>query len=141
MAFHADLAFGKRYEKIALEMLDCSGDAELPPEGVAFSNWDFRVGGRAYEVKSDRNTARTGNLCFEYEHTRIPSGISITKADDWLYFAVTPGGHYAYKIPVARIREVVSEPGTRRWHCDGGNSRFYLVPESRFEEYRWTASN
>jgi hypothetical protein len=140
MAFALDLPFGKRYEKLAVEMLG-DGDVEMAPD-YAFSDWDFRHGNLAYEVKADRRASSTGNLCFEYEHTGVPSGISISKADEWIVFIIRPGsagcdGHRSYKIPLSRIREVCAEPGTRRASCDGGNSRFYLVPVSRFSEFVW----
>ena len=143
MAFYADLALGQRYEKIAIDMLG-NGDVERAPSNRAFSDWDFKHGNRAYEVKSDRLAARTGNLCIEYEHTGIPSGISITKADEWIYFVIRPGsagsaGHDCYKIPTDKIREVCGEPGARKWYTDGGNSRFYLVPANRFSDYRWAS--
>jgi hypothetical protein len=142
MVFNADLGFGQRYEKIAMEMLG-DGEIEAAPGDRAFSDWDFRHGTTGYEVKADRRAHSTGNLCFEYEHTGVPSGISISKADEWIVFVVRPGsaggaGHTSYKIPLSRIRQVCAEPGTRKWHCDGGNSRFYLVPVSRFSEFLWT---
>jgi len=136
MSFHADLRLGQKYEKIALEKLG-DGETELPPEGVAFSPWDFKHGGSAYEVKSDRHTARTGNLCIEYEHTGVPSGISLTQADYWIYYAISGTSHYSYKIPTSVIRAAVAKQGTRRWYTDGGNSKFYLIPEKDFTQYLW----
>jgi hypothetical protein len=136
MSWKADLALGQKYEKIALEKLG-EGDVVLPPENVAHSPWDFKHAGRAYEVKSDRWTARTGNLCIEYEHTGVPSGISLTEADDWIYYAISGSGDYAYKIPVGLLREAVARPGVRKHFTDGGNSRFFLIPERDFVAYRW----
>jgi hypothetical protein len=135
-----DFTFGKKWEKKALELLDesqgCAQAAEQPPEGK-FSDWDFRYNGRGYEVKSDRRAYQTGNLCFEYEHTGIPSGIRISKADEWIYFVVKPNGYDVYRIPLEDIRAKCDAPGTRQFYCDGGNSKFYLLPINTFTEYKW----
>ena len=131
----SDLAFGKKYEKIAIGLLE-NGEVEEAPEGVAFSDWDFKHDGVAYEVKSDRHTTRTGNLCIEYEHTNKPSGISITKADYWFYFAVAGDTYTVYKIPVGVLKDACSRAGVRTWHTDGGNSRFYLIPVCEFSGYK-----
>jgi len=136
MSWKQDLAFGQRYEKIALGLLG-NGDVITPPEGVKWSPWDFKHNGVAFECKADRCAARTGNLCIEYEHTGIPSGISITEADEWFYFIHMPDSYVCYKIPVAAIKDRISQPGCRLWHTDGGNSRFYLVPAADFESYKY----
>ena len=133
MTFHNDLSFGQRYEKIAVDALG-SGAIEMPPPGK-FSAWDFRHDGVAYECKADRQSARTGNLCVEYEHTGVPSGISISQADYWFYFVVRGNGYSLYKIPVAVLRGLGEQPGIRRWFTDGGNSKFYLVPLSGYSDY------
>lgn len=136
MSWRADLALGQKYEKIALAKL---GDGHIitPPPDIAHSAWDFQHNGRSYEVKSDRWTARTGNLCIEYEHTGVPSGISITGADDWIYYAIDGTTHYAYKIPTDALRAAVGRPGVRKHSTDGGNSKFYLIPERDFSAYKW----
>jgi hypothetical protein len=133
MKFHNDLAFGQTYEKIAISTLG-NGNVELPPPGK-FSPWDFRHNNIAYECKADRQSARTGNLCIEYEHTNIPSGISITQADYWFYFVVRGDDYTLYKIPVQLLRGLADRPGVRRWFTDGGNSRFYLVPLNEYKEF------
>jgi hypothetical protein len=65
--FQEDLKLGKKYEKIAIDMLG-AGDTEICPEDAVFSDWDFKHNSVAYEVKSDRRAYKTGNLVFEYEH-------------------------------------------------------------------------
>jgi len=135
--WNADLAFGKKYEKIAISLLE-QGDVITAPENEAFSDWDFKHNGIAYECKSDRHTARTGNLCLEYEHTNKPSGLSVTKADYWFYFAVAGDTYSAYKIPVGVLRDATRAEGVRKWHTDGGNSKFFLVPAEKFKDYKIT---
>ena len=131
-----DLAFGQSYEKEAIKLLG-NGLLITPPPGK-HSPWDFLHNGRAYEVKADRQTVRTGNLCIEYEHTQNPSGLSITEAEEWIYFAVKTDGYSCYKIPVSILKNAVSVPGVRKWHTDGGNSKFYLIPANAFESYKFS---
>jgi len=132
--FTNDLALGKRYEQLAMNLV--GGTAMVCPDG-AFSDWDFKVGDEAYEVKSDRRAYQTGNLCIEYEHTRIPSGISITKATHYIYFVIRPDDAYdCYKIPVEEIKRVISTTNPRKASCDNGNSQFYLVPARLFSTYK-----
>lgn len=129
MTFHADLSFGKKYEKKAMEML--GGGEQV--EGK-FSGWDIKHNNTKYEVKADRRAASTGNLCIEYEHTGIPSGLSLTEADEWIFYVVRSDNDYdCYRVPVKHLHQKVV--GARKWHTDGGNSRFYLVPLSNFTSY------
>jgi hypothetical protein len=130
-----DLRLGQSYESIARTLIGGS-NVEIAPN-KRFSDWDFKSDGVAYEVKSDRRAYQTGNLCIEYEHTQVPSGISITKADYWIYFVICPEavGYKVYKIPVSVIKEAVEMAPVRTWYTDGGNSKFYLVPSFIFKDY------
>jgi len=136
MGWHQDLAFGKKWEEKALELLG-DGKTEQAPKG-RFSDWDFKHDGRAYEVKSDRRAHETGNFCFEYEHSGIPSGIHTSKADDWIYFIITPDAYNVYRIPLEDIRALCDVPGTRKSQLYGGTSKFYLLPVKDFAQYKWT---
>jgi hypothetical protein len=132
--WNADLSFGKKYERIAIELLG-PGEVVTPPENIKHSAWDFKHNNTAYEVKSDRRAAKTGNLCIEYEHTNVPSGISITEAEYWLYFVVSGDEYTRYRIPVDELKKRIQ--GARTFYTDGGNSRFYLIPVNEFSDYRW----
>ena len=133
--FRSDLQFGQRYEKEALRILG-DGETTTAPNDKAFSAWDFIHKGVAYEVKSDRRAYTTGNLCIEYQHTGIPSGISLSQADFWLYFIVTGQSYILLKIPTEVLR--TATVGARRSYTDGGNSQFYLIPYKQFLEYEIT---
>jgi hypothetical protein len=134
--FRSDLSFGQVWEKKAIELLE-DGCVITPPEGVAFSDWDFQHNGTGYEVKADRRAWDTGNLAIEYEHTRKPSGLSITKADFYIYFMVRGNDYRSYKIPVEVLRSECNKPGVRKWYTDGGNSQFYLINCNTFSDYLW----
>lgn len=43
------------------------------------------VSNRKFEVKTDRLSAKTGNIYIEYESRGKPSGIATTQADYWVY--------------------------------------------------------
>jgi hypothetical protein len=133
MTFHADLAFGQSYEKKAIEILG-NGKLVLPPPGI-FSAWDFQHDGVSYECKADRLSARTGNLCIEYECSNRPSGISTTQADYWFIFVIRSSGYTLYKIPVGVLRELLTRDGVRKWHTDRGKSKFFLVPMTDYSDF------
>lgn len=137
--FLDDLALGKKYENIAINMLG-SGDVETCPENTAFSDWDFKHNGVMYEVKSDRRAYSTGNLVFEYEHSGKASGISITKADVWMYFVIINDESYVcYKIPIGEIHRALTTGQYKKSSCDNGNSKFYLIPARVFNAYKFSA--
>lgn len=43
------------------------------------------VSNKRFEVKTDRLSAKTGNIYIEYESRGKPSGIKTTQADYWVY--------------------------------------------------------
>lgn len=47
--------------------------------------FDEIVSNRKFEVKTDRLSAKTGNIYIEYESRGKPSGIKTTQADYWVY--------------------------------------------------------
>lgn len=127
MTFTRDLAFGRKYEDIALTL---SGEMLVNrPEGV-FKEWDFQTDKATYEVKSDRQAYKYGmkTMFIEYECRGKPSGIATTTADVWFYFLVRPNGtSRVYKLPTASLRDmckgcVVKSGG------DNYASRGYIVP-------------
>jgi len=105
------------------------GGGEPAPSG-RFKPYDFTFNGVRYEVKADRLAYKYGgNTMFvEYECNGLPSGISTTEADVWMYFMVKPDGSYTcYSVPVADLKQwcvgcVVKKGG------DGYRARGYIVP-------------
>lgn len=117
-----------------------AGDVETCPENKVFSDWDFKHNGVMYEVKSDRRAYKTGNLVIEYEHTGVPSGISITKADVWMYFVINGDeGYTCYKIPIGEIHRAIITGKHKKSSCDNGNSKFHLIPASVFSAFKFAA--
>jgi hypothetical protein len=126
--FISDLAFGKEYEKRALNYFSNYRDVEFSQGknklyDVSIVMNDHR---RFIEVKSDRMGKRTGNVAIEYECNGKPSGITSTGSDYWVYFVEGVG---VYKFPIADLREIFS----RCWYkCikggDGFRSKMKLIP-------------
>ena len=52
-----------------------------------------------YEIKADRLSYKTGNVCIEIANSGRPSGITSTKSDYWGYFVIKPDGYDLYLIP------------------------------------------
>jgi len=141
MPFNNDLLLGKKYELMLLDYLDNDEytEVELAPN-KRFVEWDVKVTRGAleakYEVKADRLSAKTGNLCIEYECAGQPSGISTTEANYYAYFVINGSIHDLYLIPVERIKELIAQGAYKKMNGgDGYRSRFYLIPKAMFAEY------
>ena len=141
MPFQSDLLLGKKYEVMLLDYLDKDEytEVEFAPE-KRFVEWDVKLKSGVleakYEVKADRLSAKTGNLCIEYECSGQPSGISTTQADYYAYFVIHASHHDLYLIPVERIKSLVAQGAYKKLNGgDGYRSRFYLIPKAVFAEY------
>ena len=135
MGFVADLQFGNKYEKIAIDLLE-AGDVVVPPQNTKHSAWDFKHNGVAYEVKADRRACGTGNFAVEYECGGKPSGIETTQADVWIFFMVKETGFECYRIPIATLRSLCYSEN-RKNQTWGGRSKFYLLSVNTLQEYKW----
>ena len=137
MSFHSDLAFGKLYEHILLDYIDYD-EVEFAPAGV-FSDYDVKIKRDGlegtYEVKADRLSAKTGNLCIEYQCNEKPSGIASTKALYYAYFVVKGGSHDCYIIPVEELKKMIEDGKFRKGATDYGRTRFFLIPKTVFTPY------
>lgn len=141
MSFNKDLQFGKCYESKFLDYLafDEYDEIEVCPDG-RFAKWDIRIkkGDKytTYEIKADKRSASTGNVCIEYECSRQPSGITTTCADYYGYFVVGRQDE-CYIIPTSVIREECMKPFIRSIYCgDGNRARAFLLPLSVFSKYK-----
>jgi hypothetical protein len=88
------------------------------------------------EVKRDRYLDKTGNICIEYASNSKPSGISITKADYYLY--LNDDMSQAWLIDTDYIRSLIKN---KKYHRDikcGYNwlSRAYLFDKSFFQDFK-----
>jgi hypothetical protein len=135
--FWKDLKFGQKYEKLLCTMIQ--------NEGFAFCNtkdYDVKMIENGhdifYEVKTDRFTHSTNNLCIEFEFNGKPSGISTTKANYYAYFVVKPNDDYdVYIIPVKSINKRIKKEEFKRviYGGDKKMSKFYLFDKICFEKF------
>ena len=135
--FKRNLAVGHKYEDIAIDRIFNNPIDLYRPEGQ-FRPYDFTTGQIAYEVKSDRSTYRTGNFCVEFSFHGLPSGITTTMADIYIFFVVYPNESYkVYTIPVCVLKKAIRE---KFWthivaQRPGRPSSCYIIPTSLFSEY------
>lgn len=139
MTFASDLKFGKVYET------DC---ALRVGNGVRIIQGKFKPydmiddDGVKYEVKSDRRTVDTGNICIEYMCNGKESGITTTTADWYFYYVVDvkSGKPYErlYKIPTDEIRRMIEKTMFVKIFKggDGWRSTFYLFREDTFQSFK-----
>ena len=134
------LQFGKLYEQKAKEYFEYNecqevGDT-IPGYDVVFKKNNMQV---KVEVKADRQSWKSGNICIEVESNNIPSGLSVTEADYWLYFIVSPDGtkDEVYKIPVEDLKNIV-DAYRNNTRMIGYNrlSRCCLIPKGKFAQYK-----
>jgi hypothetical protein len=94
MKFQSDLKFGQIYEK---EFIKIMGFQTYKHEtSKAIKEYDIIVKHNTnetkYEIKADRLSYKTGNVCIEIANCGRPSGITSTKSDYWGYFVIKPDG-------------------------------------------------
>lgn len=133
--FKKDLDFGKKYESEL--MTHISYDDFKISEGL-FKDYDVEVlkGGNKtyYEVKADRWTHKTGNICIEFRCNNKLSGISTTKSDYYAYFIVKGDKYDLIVCKTEDIRQLIRDKEYSRIHRGGDNknSEFYLFNKNIF---------
>lgn len=132
--FYKALEYGKKYEAELIKILQL-----VSPTTSDDKYFDIECNGTKYEVKADRLTYRTGNVCIEFSSNSILSGISTTTADIYAYFLVHPNNSYElFLIPVEYIRAQIKEETYKSILNGGYNklSRFYLFSISKFAQFK-----
>ena len=84
--FIDNLEFGRIYEKEAqdriIKLNDVSIILEQNSDNWMFTHFDFMSSDNiTYEVKADKMSLKTNNLCIEVKNKNGLTGLSITKAD------------------------------------------------------------
>lgn len=146
--FKNSLELGQKYEDLALQERLISKnftEYEKAPNRH-FPDWDFRIKSNenwfAYEVKADTKAYNTRNLFVEYEHTNIPSGISLTKSDYHLFFILDPLNFNDYieliECETRNIKEFIEvyKPRTATCKNEGWNPSYgYLINIEKFMQF------
>lgn len=136
--FFETLEFGKKYEAELIRVL------HLEAEATDSKFYDIEFNGTKYEVKADRMSHRTGNVCIEFSSNGALSGISITEAQIYAYFVIHPNDKYElFLIPTEYIKAQIEEQ-TYKCILNGGYnklSRFYLFPLHKFSQFKKNLNN
>ena len=108
MKFQSDLKFGQIYEK---EFIKIMGFKSYEHETTkAIKEYDIIVkhndSETKYEIKADRLSHKTGNLCIEIACSGRPSGITSTKSDYWGYFVIKSDGYDLYVLPTEELKQM-----------------------------------
>ena len=141
MKFNSDLKFGQIYEK---EFINIMGFKSYEHETKkAIKEYDIIVKHNGsetkYEIKADRLSYKTGNLCIEIANSGRPSGITSTKSDYWGYFVIKPYGYDLYLIPTEELKEMINPKKYKVIRGgDGKNSESILIPISHLEKFKYT---
>jgi hypothetical protein len=136
--FNNDLKFGQTFEILLTNLIQNEGYTSC-------NNKDYDIAMKEngntiyYEVKADRMTHKTGNICIEYECFGKPSGITTSKADRYAYFELGPtaSSYTLYIIPVNAIKKRISKRKYKRTISGGdySSSKCYLFDKSVFDKY------
>lgn len=134
--FFKDLRFAQHYERLAKRYFT-HDSCEMP--AVRDSDFDliFKHKDKTFtvEVKADRKAHETQNLVIENRYDFNPSGITVTKADYWLFFVILPENKIAtYKIETEKLKIMCR--GRREIYSTYAKTHLYIIPLSEMEKYR-----
>ena len=144
MKFQSDLKFGQIYEK---EFIKIMGFQTYKHEtNKAIKEYDIIVKHNTnetkYEIKADRLSYKTGNVCIEIANSGRPSGITSTKSDYWGYFVIKPDGYDLYIIPTEELKEMINPKKYKVLRGgDGKKSELILIPISHLEKFKYISQH
>jgi len=125
MKFQSDLKFGQIYEKEFIKIM-------------GFQTYKHETS--KYEIKADRLSYKTGNVCIEIANCGRPSGITSTKSDYWGYFVIKPDGYDLYLIPTEELKEMINPKKYKVLRGgDGKKSELILIPISHLEKFKYVS--
>jgi len=142
MKFNSDLKFGQTYEK---EFIKIMGFKSYEHETTkAIKEYDIIVNHNGsetkYEIKADRLSYKTGNLCIEIANSGRPSGITSTKSDYWGYFVIKSDGYDLYVIPTEELKEMAFSKQYKSIRGgDGKKSDLVLIPIHHVEKFKYNS--
>ena len=140
MTFKKDLELGEYYE---YKLIDILKPVNYLKKIGKFKDYDLEINDKSglkiyYEVKCDKYTHTTNNICIEYECNNKTSGITSTTADYYAYFVIDRYNnkiyHDLYIIPVNDIKELIKN---KKYHSiknlgDNLLSKCYLFNKNIF---------
>lgn len=139
--FTSCLSQGQFYERETLKYIEY--DTYKFSVGKC-KEWDIEVYKHGvplyYEVKSETNAFKYGNLCIEYEYNEGKSGIDATIADYWVHYAIKDKAKNIYSlfiIPTAELRQMIINKKYLRKITGGDRnlSKCYLFRMTELSDY------
>lgn len=135
--FKQDLEFGNKWEDIFLSHIDYDEFEKAPAE--KFTLWDIKTIKNGitttWEIKTDRRSHLTKNVCIEFESYGSKSGIQTSKANNWVYISLDDlGGYDIYIIPRKQLIKMCNNQEYKRIGKTI-NSNFFLFDIDLFKKY------
>ena len=137
--FKECLEFGKIYERETLKHVEY--DSYEFSEGKC-KEWDLKTikdnNITYYEVKSEVNCFKYGNVLVEFTYNHQPSGINATTADYWVHYAIKDTKKKEYNLSIIPVKELKEMIKNKLYHkiVFSGNSDCYIFRMSLFDKYR-----
>ena len=142
-SWNDDLAFGKKYEDLWVNILNGDYDYIERAPDKKFSDWDIKIVKDnieiTYEIKADRLTAISNNIAIEFEHRGNKSGIAVSRAKYWIIFCVDLdglGSYNIYKIPRKDlIRKFINNGNYKCIKENNEKAKFVLIETKYLKDY------
>ena len=137
--FKKDLPEGQKAEKEAIEKLKkyYSIDRDDDFQICNTTDFDIKIVSKniSFEVKNDLMAERTGNVAIEYESRGKLSGISVTKADFWIYKFT--GLFFMFETEKIKRELLVNQNFHKKVTGGdyGSNTKMYLVKVNEFKTW------
>ena len=135
--FLTDLETGHKAEDWVLEELKGEFPTLHKTEGLNSHADLIDDNGYSIEVKYDKRSSDTGNVAIEYNHGETPSGISTSKAMEWIVIYYLKGTGWVYaRAKTSELRAFVKNNKEYFETYDGTGDRgdLILVPAHLFAD-------
>lgn len=144
-SFKKDLEFGKKYELIFAKLTN-----QIYKQTTGLIPYDIELYYNneiiKYEVKTDKRTYTTNNFAVEFESNEKPSGISISKADYWLFIEIInynksndDNHNYEfnlYLISTSDLKDLIKFHDFKTLNvCENGKNKIYLINKKYLSKY------
>jgi hypothetical protein len=129
--FIKDFAYEQATDKLNIFLIETILRTTIKNERCNNSDFDFlTIDDEKIEVKNDERALETGNIAIEtYGNYNKPSGISVSKANYWMYtYPVSADTYQIIFIPIKNLKCIVARYSqTRKVRgCEG--STVILIP-------------
>lgn len=140
-SFKSDLSWGERWEKIISIYLAINGVDNI--EFNKDNKWDIKgvkdCKTISFEVKSDRYK-NTGNMAIEISDAGKPSGVSVSKADMFIYnyTNLDEKNIYLFFISLPLLKNILKDnikSLARVYGGDDKESEMILLPMKEYKKY------